>query len=130
MSCRLVHCCCSLLLLYLPACGSEVEAPTEHYFHVEERDDGVLVATTSGVPKYEQPLFEYEEILHLQQDESIPESILYRPGYFKTGEDGYYYIVDGGDARVLVHVSWTIPTTERRTCWPVNISEPFGCSSM
>ena len=87
----------------LAACGSSEEPPAEHYFRVEEREDGVVVATTSSVPKYEEPLFAYAEVVRLQQDDSIPESLLYRGGSPLVGDDGCFYMADFGDDRIVVY---------------------------
>jgi len=62
----------------------------------------VSIAVTSGIPKYEGELFQYKEVVRLQQDESNEESILFRASQYLMGEDGYFYVNDRGNTRIAV----------------------------
>ncbi|MFC1543739.1 6-bladed beta-propeller [Gemmatimonadota bacterium] len=98
------RCCQSLLapaLLLACACGSGARDHGEHYFRTTV-EDGVPVAITSEVPKYDVPLFRYQEAVRLVQDESKPESILYSASSFRRGDDGRYYVPDRGENRIAV----------------------------
>ncbi len=72
-----------------------------HSFRIYQ-DDGMTIAETSGGPKYSEFLFTYEDILRLNEDPTVLESLLYRPGRFTRGPDGGYYVVDRGNHRIAV----------------------------
>ncbi|MFO7769440.1 MAG: 6-bladed beta-propeller [bacterium] len=90
----------ALLLIagIMTGCGSQ-EEPAVHAFEVV-MEEGVATAVTSGGPLYEEPLFTYEEVLRLQQDEERPESLLSRPSYFVMDEGGWFYVTDWGQSRI------------------------------
>ena len=85
--------------LYLTYCSSDREI--RHSFKVEEIN-GVLTAVNTGGPKYSEPLFEFEEVVRLEQDESREETLVFRAYRYYIGEDGYFYMNDGGNNRVAV----------------------------
>ena len=90
-----------LVLLLISACSNSLEEEGRHFFNKIE-EDGIEVAVTSDVPYFASPLFEYEEILRLQEDEDQPESLLFRPSIFYLGDDGRYYVEDNGNHRIAI----------------------------
>ncbi|MFC1529179.1 6-bladed beta-propeller [Gemmatimonadota bacterium] len=82
---------------------SHGQEESDHSFRIYE-EDGITIAETSGGPKYEEELFEYEEYLRLEQDETNPESLFSRPYGFSMGSDGSYYILDGAEDRVVTYL--------------------------
>jgi hypothetical protein len=85
----------------LCSCSSRTPTAKEHTFEVSVVE-GVTRAVSSAIPKYAEPLFEYEEVLWLNQDYDRPESLLYQAGAFEIGDDGCFYGVDFGDHRIVV----------------------------
>jgi len=83
------------------SCSSSNSIAKEHTFDVSVVE-GVTRAVSSSVPKYSEPLFEYEEVLWLNQDYDRPESLLNRAGATELGDDGCYYVTDFGDQRIAV----------------------------
>lgn len=84
----------------LPACSSRTDE-TRHSFRIFV-ENGVTIAETTGGPKYQGELFEYEPILTLKGNPEIEESILFRSGQFTVDRDGYFFILDSGDKRIAV----------------------------
>jgi len=78
-----------------------IHQSTDHSFRTY-MEGGIEVAQTSGGARYTEPLFTYEPVLQLIQDSTNLESLLYRPGRFTSGLDGYYYVIDNGNHRVAV----------------------------
>jgi hypothetical protein len=74
---------------------------TDHNFRISEMD-GVPVAESSGGPKYTDELFHYEQLYHLEQDESREETLLSEAQTARMDENGYVYITDGGNDRIAV----------------------------
>ncbi len=91
-----------LLLACLSACAMSDERSSSHSFRIFE-EDGVTIAETTGGPKYQDPLFTFEEVLVLQEDPENEDSMLYRPGMFLHGDDGRYYVTDHGANRIAVY---------------------------
>ncbi|MFC1529866.1 6-bladed beta-propeller [Gemmatimonadota bacterium] len=85
----------------LDSCSSSDATAKDHTFEVTVVE-GVTRAVSSSVPKYSEPLFEYEEVLWLNQDYDRPESLLNRVGQTILGDDGCFYLVDYGDQRIVV----------------------------
>ncbi len=83
----------------ISSCSSE-ESPA-HVFRLHE-EDGVMIAETTGGPKYTGELFEYEELYHLEQDESREETLLSDARIARMDEEGYVYVTDGGNNRIAV----------------------------
>ncbi len=98
-SSRTLTCIFSIYLI-TAACTSD-ETEQIHTFQIFE-EEGVPVAITSGGPKYEGELFEYEEVVRLEQDESREETILFRASQYLMGEDDNYYVNDRGNVRIAV----------------------------
>lgn len=91
-----------LVLILMISCSKE--SGGIHTFRISS-EDGVTIALTTGIPKYEGELFEYKEVVRLRQDESNEESILYRANQYLLGEDGNYYVSDRGNVRIAVFSS-------------------------
>ncbi len=89
-----------LLLGILVGCGGG--PPGGHQFRTYT-EDGVRVAETTGGPAHSEPLFRFEEVLRLKQDPAQEASLLSRVNSFERGPDGRYYVLDGGDCRVVVY---------------------------
>ena len=89
------------LIIVFVSCSAEITTDTQHTFTISD-ENGIQLARTEGGPKYEGELFEYTEVVRLQQDDSIPESLLNRPYYFSMGVDGTFFLLDGGENRILV----------------------------
>ena len=90
----------SVAAICLLAACSSVESP-EHIFSTI-RENGVPVALSSGGPKYTEPLFTYEELYRLVQDESREESVLGGTGSPRMDADGNVYVGDGPNLRIAV----------------------------
>jgi len=75
--------------------------PQQHQFEIT-KSDGIIIATSSGDPKYTGELFSYEKVLTLNQDPSNDDSILFRPHPFPIGPDDYFYVPDEGNHRIAV----------------------------
>ena len=88
------------IVILVSACSSRSDE-TGHSFRIFE-ENGIQVAETTGGPKYSDPIFAYEEILTLEQDEEQEESLLYRPYIFMMDEEGMYYVADFGTNRIAV----------------------------
>ncbi len=89
-------------LLAVTSYSQERDLNPTHSFRVYE-ENGVRIAETTGGPKYQVPIFTFEEILVLRQDPENEDSMLYRPGMFLRGEDGRYYVADSGASRIAVY---------------------------
>ena len=89
-----------LILLLLSTCSSR-GSDNFYSFQISEENSITIVETTGG-PKFNQPLFTYEEIITLTDDPSDPESILFRPGEYTIDHRGFFYLVDSGNARIAV----------------------------
>jgi len=75
---------------------------TKHSFRIFEEND-VPVAETKNGPNYTGELFHYEEVVQLKQDESIPESLLYRSQGMSMDDNGFFYVADSGNNRIAVY---------------------------
>jgi len=87
------------VLVVLASCSSGSEE--SHSFRIY-REGEVTIAETIGGPKYEGELFEYEPVLTLKENPDNEDSYLFRPGSFTMDEDGYFYVIDGGNYRIAV----------------------------
>ena len=88
------------LCLLMNSCSSRQAETRGHYFSVRQ-EDGITIAVTSSIPKYEGELFRYEKVLELREDER-PESLFNRPTDFLADSQGRFYVADSGDARIAV----------------------------
>jgi hypothetical protein len=86
-------------LLLAVACA---RTPDHGHSFTVETIEGIPTAVTRGGPKYDRPLFTFEEIVTLKEDTTDTASLLYRPGMFVTGEDGRFYVADSGNHRIAV----------------------------
>jgi hypothetical protein len=91
---------CALAVPGLIAACSNEESPT-HAFRLRE-ENGVMIAETTGGPKFTGELFEYEELYQLEQDESREETLLSEARFARMDEEGYVYVTDGGNNRIAV----------------------------
>ncbi|MFC1629469.1 6-bladed beta-propeller, partial [Gemmatimonadota bacterium] len=72
-----------------------------HSFRIHE-ENGITIAETIGGPKYQDPLFTFEEVLVLKEDPENEDSMLYRAGLFLRGDDGRFYVADAGNSRIAI----------------------------
>ena len=91
--------CALAIPCLLSACAGE-ESPA-HAFRLS-MENGIMIAETTGGPKYTRELFEYEELYHLEQDESREETLLSDARFARMDEQGYVYVTDGGNDRIAV----------------------------
>ncbi len=89
-----------LLFLSVNGCSKSSEVSPSHSFTVTD-ENGITIAETTGRPKYEGELFEYELVVTLQEDDR-EESLLFNPAGFTTDESGYFYVSDTGNQRIAV----------------------------
>ena len=102
MSLRIHHYIIFAFSISLVACsGSSEESTNGHTFQISD-ESGIPVALTTGGPKYQEDLFEFEEVLRLEQDVSREETILYRAWQYLMCDDGNYYVNDRGNTRIAV----------------------------
>ena len=83
-------------ILILAGCSDQ----TGHAFRTF-LENGVSVAETTGGPRYTEPLFTFEEMLRLEQDESRPETLYVNPTGFMMGPEGNYFVLDRGTSTIL-----------------------------
>jgi len=89
------------LVISLTAGCSPGDTGTSHSFRTF-RENGVMVAETSEGPRYQEPLFRYEEILTLDQNEDVEESLLFQAFHYLMDEEGRFYVQDYGNQRIAV----------------------------
>jgi len=89
---------CSVIL-FLSACGAEIQE-ADHHFEIAT-ENGVSVAMNTGGPRHEADLFSYQLVVELQEDER-EESFLARPSDFHMDERGWFYVPEHGDCRIAV----------------------------
>lgn len=89
----------AVVLFVVAACSGSGQPG--HTFELVE-EDGIPIAVSSGVPRYDGELFSYEKILVIRPDRDNDESLLYRPFSFTLTDDGHYYVVDSGNHRIAV----------------------------
>ena len=85
----------------LAACSGSELSPGDDTFRVHE-DAGVTISESPGVPEYSGPIFLYEELFELEQDESRPETLLNVGAGYVMDESGQIFVFDYGDCRVAV----------------------------
>jgi len=91
--------CVFVISCLFTACSSSES--TDHTFRISEMD-GVTIAETTGGPKYTDELFKYEMLYHLEQDESLEETVLSEAQTARMDEGGYIYVTDSGNDRIAV----------------------------
>ncbi len=89
-----------LSITLLPACGSRQQSAT-HRFEVSN-ENGVPVAISTGGPSYNAPVFSFEFLFRLEQDESREETLLFGFNWYMVGEDGRFYVTDTGSQRIVI----------------------------
>ncbi len=90
-----------LCIAFISSCSSQKES-AEHKFRIFE-ENGVTIAETTGGPKHDGELFRYEEILRLNQDETMAESLLARPSSVLIDESGSFYVLDSRTNRIVCY---------------------------
>ncbi len=73
----------------------------KHQFRVR-RVNGIQEAVSSGGPKYDDEIFDYELALSIEEDKEVEESLLILPSTYLASSDGRYFIIDSGDYRIAV----------------------------
>lgn len=96
-------CIALFLIIFLITCSRDEVRPS-HSFRIFT-ENGITIAESTGGPKYEGELFEYVEVLRLNQDDSIVESLLGRPSPFFMDEGGGFYVPDTRPLRVVCYDS-------------------------
>ncbi len=89
-----------LILIILSACSIQ-EIDTSHSFQIYE-ENGIMVAETTGGPKYREDLFNYSLLLRLEEDPERPDSLQDRPSWFVCSNEGWYLIPHRRDRRIQV----------------------------
>jgi len=82
-----------LTISTLSACSSQ-PAEGDYSFRVF-RESGVSISKTTNGPKYSSPIFSLEEVVRINEDESIESSLLARPLWMGIDEDATIYVLDG-----------------------------------
>ena len=72
-----------------------------HRFRIY-KENGVTIAETTGGPKYDEDLFEYESVLILNQNPQIEESLIFSVRSMTMDKDGSVYVVDYRNYRIAV----------------------------
>lgn len=89
-----------LILLIFTGCSS-CKSETVHSFQVYEKN-GITIAETIGGPKFEGEIFKYIEVLKINQDERLPESLLVLPNSaVLMDENGSFYVEDHRPTRIV-----------------------------
>jgi hypothetical protein len=86
-------------VLAAAACGPASSGDSGHGFEVLF-EDGAEIALTTGGPKYEGELFEYEKVLTIRPNPEVPESYLWSPQSMTMTEDGTILVSDSSAGRV------------------------------
>lgn len=89
-----------LFVLSAACAGNAPTGASSHRFTVTV-EDGVEVALTTGGPKYDGEIFEYEKVRTLHPDPDVPESYIGYVGAMTMAEDGTIFVADGQAGRVV-----------------------------
>ncbi len=92
----------ALFILLLSSCARSDESDPVHSFRIYS-EEGVTVAETSGGPKYSSEIFAYEKVLEIRGYPSEERSYLVRPRSPSVDADGYLYVPDVNDNRIVVY---------------------------
>jgi len=76
------------------------DVSSSHSFRIYSEGAIEISETTLG-PKYEGELFEYVEVLRLNQDDSVEESLLGMPRPYVMDQRGYFYVPDYRPPRIV-----------------------------
>ncbi len=88
------------LFITITACSSRDEDSSFSFRTYQE--NGISIAETSGSSKYDEPLFRFEEILTLNQNPDVEESLLFQAVRYQMDENGQFYVMDFGNRRIAV----------------------------
>ncbi|MFC1529157.1 6-bladed beta-propeller [Gemmatimonadota bacterium] len=88
-----------LLVVSMSAC-SDSDVSSGHSFRAWS-EGGITISKTTGGPKYEGELFEYIEVVRLNQDDSVVESLLGMPFPYFMDDGGAFYVPDFRPMRVV-----------------------------
>ncbi len=91
---------CIVFALFLTSCSSPDDA-SGHTFRTF-REGGISIAENHGGPRYTTDPFQYQLEVTLRGDDSVPESLLPRPGDFTSDGNGQFYVIDTRDCKVAV----------------------------
>jgi len=89
-----------VVIICLVSCSPHAEE-ARHSFRVYE-EDRVTIFESTGGSRYTGELFDYEQVLVLDEDPEVEESLLYGPSHFLMDEDGFFYVADRGNGRIAV----------------------------
>ncbi len=84
-------------ILILAGCSDQ----TSHAFRTF-MENGVSVAETTGGPRYTVPVFSFEHLFRIEQDDTREETLLYGFNWYMVGDDGCFYTTDIGNQRIAV----------------------------
>ncbi|MFC1529353.1 6-bladed beta-propeller [Gemmatimonadota bacterium] len=88
------------LQIGLSACSNQNEIST-HTFEVRT-EGGVTTAVSAGGPRYAGPIFEFEYLFSLEQDETREETLIFTFNWYMMGKDNRIYLSDVGNQRIAV----------------------------
>ncbi len=87
------------LIVILTGCTKH-DNPLHSFREYEEA--GVLIAETSGGPKYEGELFEYVKVVEIRSDTTNQEAILWRTSSFVIDDENQIFVADSNNHRIAV----------------------------
>lgn len=91
-------------LILISACSPRIDE-VSHSFHSYDKD-GVVISETTGGPRFDEELFDYTQVLIINQDENNPESLL---GVISTDvhmdKYGSFYVTDNQTTRIVCYDS-------------------------
>jgi hypothetical protein len=87
------------LCFLVTACAPRARLDLEYLEVVEE---GVPVTISRGSIDPQRMAFGLREVLRLEQDPAIEESLLFRPSDFVMGSDGTFFVIDPMNGRIAV----------------------------
>ncbi len=82
-----------LIFIICVSCATESDYAAPGYVFNQYNEDGISIAYSSGIPRYEEELFFYEEWYILSEDER-EESLLVRPEPGTLDERGFLFVPD------------------------------------
>ena len=100
MGCAL-HLQLVILLGILVGCSNGGQETSSHSFRIFE-ENGTTIHETIGGPKYEGEIFTFEPVTVLKQNPQVQESLIYYAQYLTMDTDGFFYVADPFDCRIVV----------------------------
>jgi len=91
-----------VLLGAMIGCSKGDQDASSQSFRIFE-ENGVMVAETTGGPKYVDEIFTFEPITVLNQDPQNPESLIRSAQQLTMDTDGFFYVADPFDCRIAVY---------------------------